>query len=83
VLQCQRLVEVVEQALAGAEDDRGDRDGQLFDVAGAEGLADDVGAAMTITSLSPAASRALVTASSRPFTKVSRRRRRGRPPGGG
>ena len=33
---------IVEQALAGAEHDRGDRDRELLHVAGAQGLADDV-----------------------------------------
>jgi hypothetical protein len=45
VLQSQGLVEALEQALAGPEDHRGDRDRQLLDVPGGQGLADDVGPA--------------------------------------
>src|SRR5262252_3535969 len=71
-LQPCRLAPVVEEPGTRAEQDRGQIQAEPVDQADVHGLPDDARAAMMLTSLSPAASAARVTAAAIPsVTKVN------------
>ena len=71
-LQPCRLAPVVEEPGTRAEQDRGQIQAEPVDRADVHGLPDDARAAMMLTSLSPAASAARVTAAAIPsVTKVN------------